>query len=101
MMNSKVKKSLSIEDLNNLEGVDLQSLPPKYTRENDKRIFVNRSLNLDKIEYFGFDMDFTLAVYTPDFDKLQYDLVVKRLVSKKGYPEGLVDLQFDANFAIR
>ena len=25
------------------------------------RIFVNRSLNLSKIKFFGFDMDYTLA----------------------------------------
>lgn len=25
------------------------------------RIFVNRSLRLDKIKFFGFDMDYTLA----------------------------------------
>lgn len=25
------------------------------------RIFVNRSLHLDKIKFFGFDMDYTLA----------------------------------------
>ena len=25
------------------------------------RVFVNRSLSLDKIKFFGFDMDYTLA----------------------------------------
>ena len=25
------------------------------------RVFVNRSLSLDKINFFGFDMDYTLA----------------------------------------
>ena len=25
------------------------------------RVFVNRSLSLDKIRFFGFDMDYTLA----------------------------------------
>ncbi len=27
------------------------------------RIFVNRSLHMEKIKFFGFDMDYTLAEY--------------------------------------
>jgi hypothetical protein len=30
-------------------------------REPSHRIFVNRSLNLNSIQFFGFDMDHTLA----------------------------------------
>ena len=30
------------------------------------RIFVNRSLRLDKIKFYGFDMDYTLAEYNAD-----------------------------------
>lgn len=30
-------------------------------RDSVGRIFVNRSLQLDKIRFFGFDMDYTLA----------------------------------------
>ena len=33
------------------------------------RIFVNRSLHLEKIKFFGFDMDYTLAEYkSPEFE---------------------------------
>lgn len=33
------------------------------------RIFVNRSLHLEKIKFFGFDMDYTLAEYkSPQFE---------------------------------
>ncbi|KAG0433123.1 hypothetical protein HPB47_020210 [Ixodes persulcatus] len=35
-------------------------------------IFVNRSLHLDKIKFFGFDMDYTLAQYkSPDYEAFQ------------------------------
>ena len=35
------------------------------------RVFVNRSVNLEKIKIFGFDMDYTLAVYkSPQYEKL-------------------------------
>lgn len=49
--------SLSIppseEELENLIPVEPDKLPRKYTRDIDGRIFVNRSVNLDHIEYFG------------------------------------------------
>ena len=33
------------------------------------RIFVNRSLHLEKIKFFGFDMDYTLAEYkSPEYE---------------------------------
>ncbi|KAI8793013.1 cytosolic purine 5p-nucleotidase, partial [Biomphalaria glabrata] len=32
-----------------------------YKREPSKRVFVNRSLMLEKVRFFGFDMDYTLA----------------------------------------
>ncbi|GFO30616.1 cytosolic purine 5'-nucleotidase [Plakobranchus ocellatus] len=32
-----------------------------YKREPSKRVFVNRSMMLERVKYFGFDMDYTLA----------------------------------------
>ncbi len=54
----------------------------KYRRQTHKRVFVNRSLNMEKIKFFGFDMDYTLAMYkSPQYEQLGFDLVVERLVS--------------------
>ena len=33
----------------------------QHKREPSHRVFVNRSLQLSKIKFFGFDMDYTLA----------------------------------------
>ncbi|CAM6005137.1 unnamed protein product [Sphagnum balticum] len=33
----------------------------KYRRDTGKRVFVNRSLQMQKIKHIGFDMDYTLA----------------------------------------
>lgn len=41
------------EELEKFTPVDPDTLPRKYTREINSRIFVNRSVNLDNIEYFG------------------------------------------------
>ncbi|XP_066278220.1 cytosolic purine 5'-nucleotidase-like isoform X3 [Branchiostoma lanceolatum] len=65
------------------------------------RVFVNRSLRLDKIKFYGFDMDYTLAVYkSPEYECLAFDAVVKRMVDI-GYPEELLKFEYDPSFAVR
>ncbi|GMR60281.1 hypothetical protein PMAYCL1PPCAC_30476, partial [Pristionchus mayeri] len=72
-----------------------------YKRESAKRVFVNRSLRLEKIRFFGFDMDYTLAVYkSPELEKLGFDLTVDRLISQ-GYPEELRTFEYDPIFPVR
>jgi len=73
----------------------------KFIRDDSKRIFVNRSLNLDKIHYYGFDMDYTLAVYKHEFELMQYKLTIERLISQRGYPKSLQGLTYDRNFGLR
>jgi 5'-nucleotidase len=65
------------------------------------RIFVNRSLHLEKIKFFGFDMDYTLAQYSnPEYEALQFRLIVDRLVVI-GYPSQIKDFDYDPTFPIR
>lgn len=72
-----------------------------FKREPRHRVFVNRSLHLDKIKFFGFDMDYTLAVYkSPQYEALGFRLVVERLVSI-GYPEAIKEFRYDPTFPIR
>uniref|UniRef100_A0A8C1GCF9 Cytosolic purine 5'-nucleotidase n=1 Tax=Cyprinus carpio TaxID=7962 RepID=A0A8C1GCF9_CYPCA len=64
-------------------------------------LFVNRSLAMEKIKYFGFDMDYTLAVYkSPEYESLGFDLTVERLVSI-GYPQELLGFVYDPTFPTR
>nr|XP_046920622.1 cytosolic purine 5'-nucleotidase-like isoform X2 [Dermatophagoides farinae] len=70
-------------------------------RFNMHRIFVNRSMHLEKIKFFGFDMDYTLAIYkSPDFEALSFDLVKERLI-KMGYPADIDAFIFDPTFPVR
>ena len=70
-------------------------------RSPQQRVFVNRSLRLNKINFYGFDMDHTLAVYvSPEFDKLCFDLAMKSLVDL-GYPNELLKFEYDPAFTIR
>jgi len=65
-------------------------------------IFCNRNTNMKKISAVGFDMDYTLALYRPDtFEKVVYKESLKRLVNKKGYPESILDYEYDPNYYIR
>jgi hypothetical protein len=59
-------------------------------------IFCNRELKLSGIRAIGFDMDYTLAQYQqPAFDKLAFDGAIKKLVHSFGYPEELLDVEYD------
>jgi HAD superfamily 5'-nucleotidase-like hydrolase len=66
-----------------------------------RRIFSNRSLKLSQIDWIGFDMDYTLAIYRQtEMDKLSVECTVKKLVAR-GYPDVLLDLDYPLEFPIR
>jgi len=65
-------------------------------------VFCNRELNLGAVRAIGFDMDYTLAQYhQPLFDKLAFDGAKEKLVHKYGYPNKLLDVEYDHNFWVR
>ncbi|XP_078449131.1 cytosolic purine 5'-nucleotidase-like isoform X2 [Lampetra planeri] len=65
------------------------------------KVFVNRSLAMEKIKCFGFDMDYTLAVYkSPEYEALGFELTVERLVNI-GYPQELLSFEYDPSFPTR
>uniref|UniRef100_A0A3B4YBY8 5'-nucleotidase, cytosolic II, like 1 n=1 Tax=Seriola lalandi dorsalis TaxID=1841481 RepID=A0A3B4YBY8_SERLL len=67
----------------------------------DHRVFVNRSLTLENIKCYGFDMDYTLAVYkSPDYESLGFELIRDRIVSI-GYPHELLRYTYDPSFPTR
>ncbi|KAK3878934.1 hypothetical protein Pcinc_016476 [Petrolisthes cinctipes] len=70
-------------------------------REVPHRVFVNRSLHLEKIRFYGFDMDYTLAEYkSPQYENLGFTLLKERLI-KIGYPEEIAEFEYDPTFPIR
>lgn len=46
-------------------------------------------------------MDYTVAIYTPAYEELLYNMLIDGLVVYKGYPEAIRKLAFDPNFSIR
>jgi len=76
-------------------------LPVKVRIDPNDRVFVNRDLNLLNIEWLGFDMDYTLAIYHQQaLDELSVQLTVDRMVDR-GYPRYLRQLRYDTRFPIR
>ncbi len=66
------------------------------------RIFVNRTLNLKRIGYLGFDMDHTLVRYNSEnFEALAHWKMLEKLVADKHYPESILKLKFSYDRAIR
>ncbi|XP_021939529.1 cytosolic purine 5'-nucleotidase isoform X2 [Zootermopsis nevadensis] len=73
----------------------------KWYRKAAHRIFVNRSLHLENIKFYGFDMDYTLAEYkSPQYERLGFNLVKERLVSL-GYPQEILEFEYDPSFPVR
>ncbi|XP_062539624.1 cytosolic purine 5'-nucleotidase isoform X3 [Armigeres subalbatus] len=76
-------------------------LVKKYYRKAEHRIFVNRSLHLENIKFYGFDMDYTIAEYkSPQYEQLGFNLVKERLVTL-GYPVEILQFEYDPSFPVR
>jgi hypothetical protein len=70
--------------------------------ERTRRVFVNRNLRMDQIEVIGFDMDYTLALYNqPRLEALSAACTLDKMIARRGYPESLRHLPYDARLAIR
>jgi 5'-nucleotidase len=75
-----------------------QGLELKHSRQ----VYTNRALKMDEITVVGFDMDYTLAVYSMrQIEELAFRMTLERMVEKRGYPKDLVCLKYDHEFVIR
>jgi HAD superfamily 5'-nucleotidase-like hydrolase len=67
----------------------------------NKRVFVNRSLKMSAIDWVGFDMDYTLAIYRQsEMDRVSVRHTVHKLVAR-GYPAELLELDYPLELPIR
>ncbi|MFT3923490.1 MAG: HAD-IG family 5'-nucleotidase [Myxococcales bacterium] len=84
-----------------LPDVELSVSHSALVPARKQRIYCNRSIRLDQIEWIGFDMDYTLAIYDqPKMDQLTIDAALQKLRTK-GYPESLLNLKFELDFPVR
>jgi len=87
------------------KNVDRKNLSrsTKMTGPEDETIHANTYCDFRKIQYVGFDYDYTLVTYTEELLELIYDMALKRLVNDRHYPVEMLDsgLVFDPYFSIR
>ncbi|XP_014100422.1 5'-nucleotidase domain-containing protein 3 isoform X1 [Bactrocera oleae] len=68
---------------------------------NPYGVFANNELDLDEVDVYGFDYDYTLACYKPCLHDLLYNLGRDRLIKKFKYPENISKLEYIPRFAVR
>src|SRR3954465_9631096 len=69
---------------------------------HSRQVYTNRSMSLEDVPLVGFDMDYTLAVYSMrQIEELAFRMTLERLVQTKGYPADLVCLRYDHEYVIR
>ncbi len=74
----------------------------QWLRDPARRVFVNRNLRMERIQWVGFDMDYTLAAYDrAEIEPLIFRRAAERLVEAHGYPEEVARLDYDPDFVVR
>lgn len=68
---------------------------------NQSNVYANNEVCLSDIEVYGFDYDYTLALYSNALDSMIYNTARDILVDQYKYPEGLRKYDYLPNFAIR
>ena len=83
-----------------LGGLAPQAEPTRIPRT--RRVFVNRNLRLGQIDWVGFDMDYTLAIYNQaEMDSLSIQGTIAKL-ARRGYPEELLrQISWPVHFPMR
>eukprot|EP00092_Neocalanus_flemingeri_P070785 GFUD01086912.1.p1 GENE.GFUD01086912.1~~GFUD01086912.1.p1 ORF type:complete len:506 (+),score=165.74 GFUD01086912.1:97-1614(+) len=64
-------------------------------------VFCNDKIDMEEVEIYGFDYDYTLASYKKGVEYLIHDIAKEHLVKKYGYPEEVGSVVYDPNFAVR
>ncbi|HEY3667032.1 MAG TPA: 5'-nucleotidase domain-containing protein, partial [Polyangiaceae bacterium] len=66
------------------------------------RVFVNRDLRFSNIDWIGFDMDYTLAIYNQEeMDRLSVRATLEKLSSRGYAPDIIASVQYRIDFPIR
>jgi HAD superfamily 5'-nucleotidase-like hydrolase len=82
-----------------LSGLSTLTEPTRIARA--RRVFVNRNLKMSNIDWVGFDMDYTLAIYNQaEMDRLSIRATVEKLIGR-GYPALIRDIHYLVEFPIR
>ncbi|HEY4118204.1 MAG TPA: HAD-IG family 5'-nucleotidase [Byssovorax sp.] len=83
-----------------ITGLLLEAEPTRIPRT--QRVFVNRNLKMAGIDWVGFDMDYTLAIYNQEeMDRLSVRATLEKLSSRGYAPDIIASVQYRIDFPIR
>ncbi len=98
---SQAPRPASRSEQLSLPDIDLSASRTALVPERERRVFCNRSIRFDQIDWIGFDMDYTLAIYDqPRMDRLTIDAALEKLVAR-GYPKSLLAIEMQLDFPVR
>lgn len=78
--------------------LETRPLPRSINRE---AVFACNELNLEHIQVYGFDFDYTIVSYKKNLESLLYDIGKNYLVEKFYYPKEIINMEYDSEFCIR
>jgi len=93
----------SVAELSNLYTVLKEGIYTKEFKYNDvsQDVFVNNEVNLKHIHSFGFDYDYTLAIYSDELHNTIYEMAMENLIDILGYPKEIQGYKYNNSFPIR
>ncbi|XP_028266613.1 5'-nucleotidase domain-containing protein 2 isoform X2 [Parambassis ranga] len=68
---------------------------------NSSTIYANNEVKLAEVDIYGFDYDYTLALYSNALNTMIYNRAKDFLIEHFKYPEGLRKYDYIPNFAVR
>jgi len=89
---------------------DCEGLPPDLFQQKNlsslkyispSTVFANKEVNMNKIDTYGFDYDYTLAQYSRVLAPHLYHMILTNLVKLKHYPKLILNCKFNPKFAVR
>ena len=93
----------SVEEVTDLYHSLRHEIYTKDFQANDvsRDVFVNNEVSLRHVTSFGFDYDYTLAIYSEELHSTIYAIAMDNLINMLGYPEEIRDYKYDNSFPIR
>jgi HAD superfamily 5'-nucleotidase-like hydrolase len=79
----------------------LNDLSYFYNQVNPNGVFANNELDLNEIEIYGFDYDYTLAHYNRNLFQVMFNLGRNSLVSDLKYPSELFEFNYMHDYPVR
>ncbi|KAG5282289.1 hypothetical protein AALO_G00054350 [Alosa alosa] len=87
---------------NELKRLVHDLIPPGVcTLLNSSTIYANNEVSLAEVDIYGFDYDYTLALYSNALDSMIYTKARDFLIEHYKYPEGIRKYDYIPNFATR